>query len=44
MDNHNKKAADVITTENFKKAIEHMYMDEETCKSLTYAEMRSRYG
>lgn len=44
MDNHNKKAADIMATGNFKKAVEHMFMDEETGKSLTYAEMRSRYG
>ena len=44
MDNFNKNATDIMATGNMKKAVEHMFKDEETGKQLTYAEMRSRYG
>lgn len=44
MDNFNKNATDIMATGNMDKAIEHMFKDQETGKSLTYSEMRSRYG
>jgi len=44
MDNQNKKIADIMATGNMKKAVEHMFKDDETGKELTYSEMRSRYG
>ena len=44
MDDHNKKAADVMKTQGLDAAIQHMFTDQETGRQLTYGEMRARYG
>ena len=44
MDDHNKKAADVMKTQGMDAAIQHMFTDQETGRQLTYGEMRARYG
>jgi len=44
MDSNNKKAADVWKNEGQSAAIKHMFTDQETGRTLSYAEMRSRYG
>jgi len=44
MDDHNKKAMDVLTTKGMNAAIQHMFTDQETGLPLTYGEMRARYG
>jgi hypothetical protein len=44
MDDHNKKAVDVMKTKGMNAAIEHMFTDQDTGRQLTYGEMRARYG
>tara|TARA_A100001388_G_scaffold209382_1_gene159862 strand:+ start:57 stop:296 length:240 start_codon:yes stop_codon:yes gene_type:complete len=44
MDDHNKKAVDVMKTKGMSAAIEHMFTDQDTGRQLTYGEMRARYG
>ena len=44
MDDHNKKAADVMKAKGMSAAIEHMFTDQDTGRPLTYGEMRARYG
>ena len=44
MDSNNKKAADVWETEGQAAVLKHMFTDNKTGGTLSYAEMRSRYG
>lgn len=44
MDSNNKKAVDVWEKEGQSAAIKHMFTDQETGRTLSYSEMRSRYG
>ena len=44
MDENNKKALDILTTEGSKAAIDFMFKDPKTGRQLSYAEMRSYYG
>ena len=44
MDDHNKKAVDVMRTQGMNAAIQHMFTDQETGRQLSYGEMRARYG
>ena len=44
MNNNNKKAADMWEKEGQSAAIKHMFTDQETGRTLSYAEMRLRYG
>lgn len=44
MDENNKKATDVWQQEGQAAAIKHMFTDEKTGATLSYSEMRSRYG
>jgi len=45
MDENNKKAMDVLTTEGTEKFIEHVFKDPKNPeRKLTYTEMRMIYG
>lgn len=44
MDDYNKKAMDVLTTKGMDAAIQHMFTDQDTGRTLSYGEMRARYG
>jgi len=44
MDEPNKKALDVMANEGMDAAVKHMFIDQESGRQLSYAEMRSRYG
>jgi hypothetical protein len=44
MNEDNKKALNVMKTEGMEAAVKHMFTDQETGRSLSYSEMRSRYG
>jgi hypothetical protein len=44
MDTANKKAMDVVASQGINAAINHMFHDQETGRTLTYGEMRARYG
>ena len=44
MDDTNKKAVDVMAEEGMETAVKHMFTDEKSGRTLSYAEMRSRYG
>jgi hypothetical protein len=44
MDDVNKKAMDVFASQGMDAAIKHMFTDQETGRTLTYGEMRARYG
>jgi len=44
MNEHNKKALDVMATEGMEAAIKHMFTDEQSGRQLSYSEMRSRFG
>ena len=44
MDDANKKAVNVMAEEGMEAAINHMFTDEKSGRTLSYAEMRSRYG
>ena len=44
MDDANKKAVNVMAEQGMEAAVKHMFTDQNTGRSLSYAEMRSRYG
>jgi hypothetical protein len=44
MDDTNKKAMDVWQTKGLDAAIKHMFTDQESGRTLSYGEMRARYG
>lgn len=44
MDENNKKALIVMSTQDTDAAIKHMFTDQATGRQLSYSEMRSRYG
>ena len=44
MDDANKKAVNVMAEEGMEAAVNHMFTDEKSGRTLSYAEMRSRYG
>ena len=44
MDDRNKKANDVLKNEGTAAAVKHMFTDDNSGKTLSYAEMRQRYG
>jgi len=44
MDDVNKKAMDVWAEKGSEAAVKHMFTDQETGRTLSYSEMRSRYG
>ena len=44
MDENNQKAADVWATKGEKEMIKYMFTDQNTGRTLSYAEMRSLYG
>jgi len=44
MDDNNKKAVEIWTTQGVDKAIEHMFTHPETGDPINYSEMRSMYG
>lgn len=44
MDDANKKATDVMAEQGMEAAVKHMFTDQNTGRTLSYAEMRSRYG
>lgn len=44
MDDVNKKAMDVWAEKGAEAAVKHMFTDQETGRTLSYGEMRSRYG
>lgn len=44
MDDNNKKAVEIWTTQGIDKAIEHMFTHPETGDPINYSEMRSMYG
>ena len=44
MDDVNKKGLDVMATEGMEAAVKHMFTDQETGRTLSYGEMRMRYG
>jgi hypothetical protein len=44
MDELNKKAMDVMTTQGMDAVVKHMFTDQDTGRQLSYGEMRMRYG
>ena len=44
MDDLNKKAMNVMTTQGMDAAVKHMFTDQDTGRQLSYGEMRMRYG
>ncbi len=44
MDDANKKAMNVLSSQGLDAAIKHMFTDQDTGRNLTYGEMRARYG
>lgn len=44
MDTNNKKAADIMASQGINAAIEHMYSNQENSGTISYEEMRYRYG
>ncbi len=44
MDDANKKAVNVMAEKGMEAAVNHMFTDEKSGRTLSYAEMRSRYG
>ena len=44
MDEPNKKAISVMKNEGIEAAVKHMFTDYVTGRTLTYSEMRHRYG
>ena len=44
MDEANKTAANVFNTQGEKAFLKHVFTDQETGRTMSYAEMRYRYG
>lgn len=44
MDDANKKGLDVMATKGMEAAVNHMFTDQKTGRTLSYGEMRMRYG
>tara|TARA_B110000495_G_C22467959_1_gene290500 strand:+ start:98 stop:529 length:432 start_codon:yes stop_codon:yes gene_type:complete len=44
MDDANKKAMNVWSEKGTEEAVKHMFTDQKTGRTLSYSEMRSRYG
>jgi hypothetical protein len=44
MDELNKKAMDVMTTQGMDAVVKHMFTDQDTGRQLSYGEMRMSYG
>ena len=44
MDDLNKKAMNVMSTQGMDAAVKHMFTDQDTGRQLSYGEMRMRYG
>jgi hypothetical protein len=44
MDENNKKALIVMSTQDADAAIKHIFTEQATGRQLSYSEMRSRYG
>ena len=44
MDDLNKKAMNVMSTQGMGAAVKHMFTDQDTGRQLSYGEMRMRYG
>ena len=44
MDNANKKGIDVMASQGMETAVKHMFTDQKTGRTLSYGEMRTRYG
>ena len=44
MDSYNKAALNCLQTKGIDCAIKHMFTDQDTGKTLSYSEMRERYG
>ena len=44
MDDTNKKAMNVWSEKGTEEAVKHMFTDQKTGHTLSYSEMRSRYG
>ena len=44
MDEANKTAANVFNTQGEKAFLKHVFTDQETGRTMSYAEMRMKYG
>ena len=44
MDEANKTAANVFNTQGEKAFLKHVFTDQETGRTMSYSEMRYRYG
>ena len=44
MDEANKTAANVFNTQGEKEFLKHIFTDQETGRTMSYSEMRYRYG
>ena len=44
MNDLNKKAMDIFTKDGLSSAVDHMFTDEKTGKTLCYGDFRARYG
>ena len=44
MDEDNKTAANVFNTQGEKAFLKHVFTDQETGRTMSYSEMRYRYG
>ena len=44
MDSYNKAAFTCLQTKGIDCAVKHMFTDQDTGKTLSYSEMRERYG
>ena len=44
MDDNNKKAVKVLNTQGEKSFLKHIFTEQETGRTMSYSEMRMRYG
>ena len=44
MDKDNKEALQIWAEEGLEASIQHMFRDQKTGNTISYAEMRSKYG